>query len=59
MTKVDGSRFTYTATLPEAAPDAASLRYIIGAIDSAGAESTSPEYVTPVTSSPVVPGWQL
>ncbi|HIJ86611.1 MAG TPA: hypothetical protein HPP97_02880 [Desulfuromonadales bacterium] len=59
MAKVDGSRFTYTATLPEVVPDASALRYTIHAIDASGTESVSTEFVTPVTFSPLVPGWQL
>ncbi|MFZ4857381.1 MAG: hypothetical protein ACOYL3_13385 [Desulfuromonadaceae bacterium] len=59
MAKVDGSRFTYAATLPEVAPDALSLRYTIVAIDVSGTESISPEFASPVTFSPLVPGWQF
>lgn len=59
MTKVSGTRFTYTATLPALSPETPSLRYTIVAVDSLGNELRSQEYVTPLTSSPVVPGWQL
>jgi len=59
MAKVDGFRFTYAATLPEVASDAASLRYTIVAIDVSGTESISPEFATPVSFSPLVPGWQF
>jgi hypothetical protein len=59
MTKVDGSRFTYAATLPEVAAAASSLRYAIVAIDASGTESGSPEFAVPVTFSPLVPGWQF
>lgn len=59
MTKVNGTRFTYTATLPALSSDAPSLRYTIVAIDTTGNEIRSKEYVTPLTSSPVVPGWQI
>ena len=59
MAKVDGFRFTYSATLPEVASDAASLRYTIVATEVSGAESISPEFASPVTFSPLVPGWQL
>lgn len=59
MTKVNGTRFTYEATLPSPAPGSSSLRYTIIVIDSLGKESSSSEFVTPVSPSPVVPGWQL
>jgi hypothetical protein len=59
MKKVDGSRFTYAATLPEVAAAASSLRYAIVAIDASGTESGSPEFAVPVTFSPLVPGWQF
>ena len=59
MGKVAGTKFTYAATLPGVAPNVSSLRYTIVAIDPVGRESVSPEFVTPVTSSPVVPGWQF
>lgn len=59
MTKVNGTRFTYTVTLPALSPDSPSLRYTIIAVDVLGNEIRSEEFVTPLTSSPVVPGWQL
>ena len=59
MAKVSGSRFTYAATLPGVAQDVSSLRYTIVVVDTSGKESVSPEFVTPVTSSAVVPGWQF
>lgn len=59
MTKVTGTRFTYTATLPALSPDTSSLRYTIVAVDALGSEIRSQEFVTPLTSSPVVPGWQI
>lgn len=59
MEKVNGTRFTYTATLPAVPPETHSLRYTIDAVDSLGRESRSKEFVSPVTSSPIVPSWQL
>ena len=59
MAKVDGSRFTYSATLPEVPTDATSLRYTIVATDLSGTDSISPEFASPVTFSPLVPGWQF
>lgn len=58
MKKADDSRFTYTATLPGLFPEMSSLSYSIIVVDSFGNESISQEFVTPVISSPVVPGWQ-
>ena len=59
MAKVDGFRFTYAATIPEAAVDASALRYTIVAIDSSLMESISPEFASPTKISPVVPDWQF
>lgn len=59
MEKVRDTQFTYTATLPGLSSETGSLRYTIIAVDSLGKETRSHEFVTPVTSSPVVPGWQL
>lgn len=59
MVKVNGTRFTYTATLPRLPSDTPSLRYTIVAVDSLGMETRSKEFVTPLVSSPVVPSWQL
>jgi hypothetical protein len=59
MAKVEGSRFTYMAILPEVPGDAASLRYRVVAVDSSDRESASPEFATPVKFSPLVPGWQF
>ena len=59
MVKVEGTRFTYRATLPAMAPESTSLGYTIVVIDSSGKETRSQEFVTPVASSPVVPAWQL
>lgn len=59
MTKVSGTRFTYTASLPALSTDTPSLRYTIVAVDVLGSEIRSQEFVTPLTSSPVVPGWQV
>ncbi len=59
MSTVPGTFFTYSATLPGLAPASKELRYSIIAIDTAGNEIKSPEYVTAVKASSVVPGWQL
>ena len=59
MAKVDGSRFTYSATLPEVPADAASLRYRVVAVDSSDREAISQEFSTPIRFSPLVPGWQF
>lgn len=59
MVKVDGTRFTYMAALPELSPGSPSLRYTIVAVVTPGKETRSQEYVSPVVSSPVVPSWQL
>jgi hypothetical protein len=58
MTPVDGTQFTYTATLPGLTSETASLRYTIVVVDAQGSEIRSKEFMTPVTTSPVVPGWQ-
>ncbi len=59
MTKVNGTRFTYTAILPGVAPNASSLRYTIVVEDSSGKGTISQEFVSPVTSSPLAPNWQF
>jgi hypothetical protein len=59
MVKVNGTLFTYTAVLPGLTPESPSLRYTIVAVDTLGKETCSQEFVTPVTSSLVVPSWQL
>lgn len=59
MVKVDGTRFTYAANLPGVAPAVSSLRYTIVVTDSLDKESSSPEFVTPVKVTPVVPSWQF
>ena len=59
MAKVSGTQFTYETTLPGLAPGIASLRYTIVAVDSSGKEISSQEFSTPVTSSSVLPGWQI
>jgi hypothetical protein len=59
MAKVSGTRFTYEATLPGLTPGIPSLRYVISAIDPSGKETVSQEFVTPVTTSSIVPGWQI
>ena len=59
MIKVSGTRFTYEATLPGLTPEIPTLRYVIIAVDPSGKETISQEFVTPVTASSVVPGWQI
>lgn len=59
MAKVDGTQFTYTAVLPGLSTKTYSLRYTIDVVDSQGKVTHSQEFVTPVKSSPFVPGWQL
>lgn len=58
MENVNGTLFTYRATLPAQPKEGSSLRYKIVAVDSRGGKTRSQEFVTPVTSSPVVPSWQ-
>jgi hypothetical protein len=59
MAKVEGSRFTYSAILPEVPAQASSLRYRVVAVDSSDREAISREFSTPVKFSPLVPGWQF
>ncbi len=59
MAKVDGSRFTYSAILPEVPVGASSIRYTIVAVDSSDTQAVSQEFLTPVRFSPLVPGWQF
>lgn len=59
MEKVDGTHFTYKATLPPLPLGSTSLRYTIDVVDSQGRNMHSKEFVTPVTVSPVVPSWQF
>lgn len=59
MEKVNGTRFTYSATLPGLPAEAPSLRYTIAAVNSQGVVVQSQEFVTPSSASPVVPSWQL
>jgi len=59
MTKAPGSQFTYVATLPPLEPGvAALLRYRIVAMDASGTLTYSEEFVIPVKSTSVMPGWQ-
>lgn len=58
MLQAAGTRFTYAATLPGLAAASRSLRYSIVAVDSAGHEDRSQEYVIAVKPSAVLPGWQ-
>lgn len=58
MTKVAGTKFTYTATLPALPAESSALRYSIVVVDSLSKETRSNEYVSPVSVSPVVPSWQ-
>lgn len=59
MEKVTGTRFTFMASLPGQLREGSSLRYNIVVVDSQGTKTRSQEFVTPVTSSPVVPSWQV
>jgi hypothetical protein len=59
MVKMDGTRFTYTATLPGVAAGSTSLRYTIDTVDTQGNVTSSKEFATPVVASPIVPSWQL
>ncbi len=59
MVKADGTQFTYTAVLPGLSTKTYSLRYTIDVVDSQGKVTHSQEFVTPVKTSPFVPGWQL
>lgn len=59
MEKVEGTRFTYTATLPGVPPKTSSLRYTISFVDTQGKDTRSREFVTPVSASPLIPSWQL
>lgn len=59
MEKVDGTLYTYTATLPGLPQKSSSLRYTIMFTDSKGGETRSREFVTPVNQSPLVPSWQI
>jgi len=59
MTKAPGSQFTYVATLPALESGvAALLRYRFVVIDASGNQTYSQEFVTPVKSTSVTPGWQ-
>jgi len=59
MVKVPGTSFTYSALIPALAPNAGALRYSFVVTDAHGTLTRSKEYVMPVKTSPVVPGWQL
>lgn len=59
MEKMVGTQFTYSTRLPGVPSDKTDLRYTIVFVDALGTVTRSQEFVTPVTSSPVVPGWQL
>lgn len=59
MTKAPGSQFTYVATLPALEPGmAALLRYRFVVVDASGSRTFSQEFVIPVKSTSVMPGWQ-
>ncbi|MDD2897696.1 MAG: hypothetical protein PHI31_03170 [Desulfuromonadaceae bacterium] len=59
MEKEAGTQFTYSTVIPGYSADKSQLRYTIVVVDVLGTVTRSQEYVTPVTVSPVVPGWQL
>ncbi len=58
MTKTADTLYTYEGKLPEQPSGSQSLRYRIVTRDSLDKETKSKEFVTPVTPSSVVPGWQ-
>ncbi len=59
MDKVNGTRFTYEAILPKVPSHVPSLHYRINVTETQGKETASKEFVTPVSTSPVVPDWQF
>jgi hypothetical protein len=58
MAKEPGSQFTYAATLPALKPGAAALRYRFIVVDASGIQTYSQEFVIPVKTTSVMPGWQ-
>jgi hypothetical protein len=54
-----GTHFTFSAELPGLAPASRSLRYNILAVDAAGKENLSREFVITTKTTSVLPGWQL
>lgn len=59
MLQAQGTLFTYVATLPGLDASSRTLRYSIVAVDIAGVEARSQEFVVAVKPSSVLPGWQL
>jgi len=60
MTRVEGTQYTYTATLPALSPGTGSLRYMLVASGTMNKdkETFSREFSIPVRATSVVPGWQ-
>lgn len=58
MTKVADTRYTYEGRLPAQPAGSKTLRYTVVARDTQGKELRSKEFITPLTSSTIVPGWQ-
>lgn len=60
MTRVAGTRFTYTTIIPALAATATSLNYRINAYTDSGVAVQSRDYEIPVsTTTTIVPGWQI
>lgn len=58
MTRVEGTQYTYAATLPALSPGTGSLRYMLVAGDTMNKETSSREFSIPVKATSVIPGWQ-
>jgi hypothetical protein len=58
MSKSPDTLYTYEGRLPEQPLNGQALRYSIVARDVLDNKTRSIEFLTPVTSSPLVPGWQ-
>lgn len=59
MSKVDGTRFTYSSVIPALSAKVKGLRYRIYQVDHNGVTIQSPDYEMPMATSNVRPGWQL
>jgi len=58
MSKVTGTRFTYSAVIPALNSKSSGLSYKIFAVDSNGITSQSKEYTIPSSPTTFFPGWQ-
>lgn len=58
MVKIDGTQFTYTATIPALSAGNRGLSYKIYVVDTNGYSTQSPNYEIPVSSTTVFPAWQ-